>query len=765
MQVLFAVTLFVSALLLFFVQPLIAKTILPYLGGSPAVWNTCMVFFQSALLAGYAFVHFVSSRLSHRLQVVVQAALLVGALALGPLGLASGLMQGVPHDANPIPWLLELLTVSVGFPFFVLATSAPLLQKWFAATGHPSARDPYFLYGASNLGSMVALLGYPLIIEPQLALDQQNMVWTMGYRILVLLVLACGILVLRSPSQPSAVDSVGPPGDTLNRPSKDGAPSWRLRLRWLALAFVPSSLLLGVTNYFSTDIAAIPLLWIVPLVLYLLSFVLVFSQRIRLPYSLLSRVLAVSTLLATIVLLSEAEPEPVWVLMAIHLVLFFVAALVCHGELAQSRPPARYLSEFYLWMSLGGVLGGFFNALVAPLIFDRIAEYPLAMVLACLCRPRGQVDEKDARVHRGLTSSARPSAKNDQDLKDDSYRISWPDLVFPAALGLLTAILVLTFPVQEYDPSKLRIIILLALPAVICYFFVHQPVRFALGVGAIMLASSLDTGMQGRSLHRERNFFGTLRITRDPKNQFNQLVHGNTLHGRQYLDEAQHDKPLSYYHRTGPAGVYFQSASPKHVAVVGLGVGSLAAYARIGQEWTFYEIDPAVDRIARDAHDANGSLYFTFLHDHQDQVLPTVLGDARLRLHEAPEHGYDVIVLDAFTSDAIPVHLLTQQAFELYQSKLMDKGVILINISNRYLDLQPVLGNLTRHNHWSGYAMDDTDVSSAERDIGKEPSIWAILSPSPLTMIDPRWKRLPGNFRTSVWTDDFSNIWSVFRWK
>jgi hypothetical protein len=748
LQVLFAVTLFVSAALLFFVQPLIAKIILPYLGGSPAVWNTCMVFFQSALLAGYAFVHFVMMRVGTRAQVLIQAVLLFLPMTVLPLGLAPRVLEAIPHDANPIPWLLELLFVSVGLPFFVVSTSAPLLQKWFSATGHPAARDPYFLYGASNLGSMVALLGYPLLVEPQLRLGQQAWLWTVGYGLLVLLVIGCGVALWQTTRRAPAASPKVQQKELLE---DTGPLTWQRRLRWLVLAFVPSSLLLGVTSYFSTDIAAIPLLWVVPLSLYLLTFVLVFTPRLRLPYPLLSRGLALATLLVTIVLLSETEPEPVWVLILIHLALFFLAALVCHGELAQDRPAPRHLSEFYLWMSLGGVLGGLFNALIAPLVFDRIAEYPLAMVLACLCRPRPASDDDEAR---------RPAW--------------WTDVAWPVGLGALTALLILTFPAPGNETGKLssvmalRIALLLGLPAVLCYLFVGRPVRFALGVGAIMIASTLDNGLLGRPLRRERNFFGTLRITRDPRNRYNQLVHGNTLHGRQHLDEALRDVPLSYYHRSGPVGQFFdQVFNPSHprgrVGVIGLGIGSIAAYAQPEQQWTFYEIDPAVDRVASDTR------YFTFLEEHRRQLTPVELGDARLRLQEAADHTYDLIIIDAFNSDAIPVHLLTQQALRLYMDKLKEGGLMFFNISNLYLDLQPVLGNLARHENLYGYVRNDTELSAEQREDGKEPSIWAVLCSDPKLLgpllHDQRWRRLPSKTRAGVWTDDFSNIWSAFRWK
>jgi hypothetical protein len=744
---LFALTLFVSAALLFFVQPMIAKVILPNLGGSPAVWNTCMLFFQAALLAGYAFVHFVMTRLSDRLQGVLQIVLLLLPLAMAfPIGLAPGMLQAIPYEANPAFWLLALLAVSVGLPFFVVSTNSPLLQKWFSATGHATARDPYFLYGASNLGSMLALLGYPILVEPHLHLLQQRWLWTVGYGLLLLLTVACAAQVWNasrrlasSPSHPLTPSSPHP-----HSPSPPHAPlAWRRRLRWLALAFVPSSLMLAVTTYLSTDIASIPLLWVVPLAIYLATFILVFARRIAIPYRFLSKALAVAVLLSTIILLSEAEPEPVWVFLAIPLATLFVAAMVCHGELAQDRPPAEYLSEFYLWMSLGGALGGLFNALVAPVIFDRIAEYPLALVLACLCRPAVDLDD------------AAPPRR-------------WLDVALPLGIGVVTAALVLSVALFRTESAQLNIILMLGLPAVLCYMLVGRPIRFALGVAVIMLASTLDTGMLGRNLYRERNFFGALRVTRDPADQFNQLVHGNTLHGRQRLDPEKREEPLAYYTRGGPIGDVFATFNPHHakarIAVVGLGIGSLAAYAQPEQEWTFYEIDPAVQHIAEDTR------YFTFLHDHKDQLQPIIPGDARLRLREAPPQHYDLIVLDAFSSDAIPVHLLTQEAVGLYLDKLADGGLLAFHISNRYLDLRPVLGNLARHHNLSAQVRDDREVTPEEKKEGKEPSMWVALARSSKDLVElPRrhsaWLPLRGQVHGVAWSDDFSDIWSVFQWK
>jgi hypothetical protein len=378
LPILFALTLFISASLLFCIEPMIAKMILPVLGGSPSVWSTCMVFFQGVLLTGYAYAYAMTAWLGLRRQVALHFGVLLLPLLVLPFAITPGTVRAPSPDSNPSVWLLGLLLTSVGLPFFVGASTAPLLQKWFAETRHPAAKDPYFLYGASNLGSLIALLGYPILMEPSLRLAQQGLLWAVGYGVLAALTLICAVLVLRAPrALPHAIDE-----------SLSGAaashPLVRQRLSWVAFAFIPSSLLLGVTTYLSTDVASIPLFWIIPLALYLVTFVLAFSRREILPFRERTRALRLAILVLVLVTCLHSVQA---IFVPLHLLVFFLAALVCHGELARRRPSVRHLTEFYLAISLGGVLGGVFNALIAPVVFDRVVEYPLAMVLACLALP------------------------------------------------------------------------------------------------------------------------------------------------------------------------------------------------------------------------------------------------------------------------------------------------------------------------------------------------------------------------------------------
>lgn len=737
---LFTITAFLSAFLLFSVQPMFAKMVLPMLGGTPAVWNTCLVFFQVALLGGYGYAHVTTARFGVQRQAALHVALLVLTLFALPIGLPRGWRP--PNEANPIPWLLGLLLVTVGLPFFVVSTSAPLLQKWFANTGHPAARDPYFLYAASNLGSLLALLSYPVVVEPKLRLVDQSLAWACGYGLLVALTFRCARTLWRSGRSEAQGQSPGtgpasPPLSSRAEPGV-GVPISR-RVWWVMLSFVPSSLMLGVTTYLSTDIAAVPLLWVIPLAIYLLTFVLAFARRSLVPHSFTVRALPPVVLCLTILIVSK-QTKPVWLMMSLHLLMFFVAAMVCHGELAKDRPPARSLTEFYLWLAGGGALGGLFNALVAPMIFDTFLEYPLAMVLACLLRP-------------GLSPhSPRPPSH-------------WLDYAMPAALGALVAGFALSLQVISVTPERLRVLLLCGPPALLCYSFRYRPVRFGLGIGAFLLVGLFVTTDWEHVVNLKRSFFGVYKVLR--VGRYHELMHGTTLHGLQSLDPARRREPLTYYHPTGPLGQLidtFAGDVPRlhNVAVIGLGTGSMGCYASPRQRWTFYEIDPTVKRIATNPR------YFTLLQDCLE-TFEIVLGDARLSLARAPARHYDLIAIDAFSSDAIPVHLLTREAIRLYLAKLAAGGLVTFHVSNRYLALEPVLGDLAMAEDLVCLARKDHDVSEAQEAGGKTSSDWVVLARQ-LTDLgeltsDPRWRLVPGRRDSTVWTDDFSNLLGVFQWR
>ena len=701
-----------------------AKMLLPRLGGTPAVWNTCMLFFQVVLLAGYSYVLVTTARLRVRKQAVLHSALLLLSCAFLPLTFV-GNVGSISDREFPALWLFGYLLSAIGLPVFLISTTSPLLQKWFTRTGHPSANDPYFLFAVSNAGSLLGLLSYPLLLEPLFTLSRQNRLWVVGYLVFLVLCLVC-VFVLWKSSQREVVlgNHVSTPSILLKR-----------RLYWILLAFIPSSLLFGATTYITTEIAPTPLLWTIPLALYLATFILAFTRRNLLPEPLGSTALGGLALLLTLVLAANAT-QPTTAIVLLHLCFLFVAAMVCHHRLASDRPDATRLAEFYLCVAIGGMLGGLFNTLIAPNVFNTIVEYPLVIVLACLIRQRSG---------------------------EESSRDRWLDFILPVCVGLLTIGLALL--VDRYDVSAVvSIAIVFGVPLVIVnHHFRSRPVRFALAIGAVLLGSVVYSEIQERTLHVERNFFGTLSVRFDPASATRILLHGNTIHGRQFVDPNLQREPLSYFHRNGPLGQIFEAfnsnAASSNVAVVGLGTGSMACYARPDQHWTFYEINPAVIQIAQTKE------YFTYLQKCVVGPTKIVLGDARLQLQSAPDNHYGLIVLDAFNSDAIPIHLMTQEAIALYASKLATGGMLAFHISNRSLKLDTVLADLAKRSGAMSMSFADGEHDPVS---GKDPSEWVVMaqqSPAFDSLAqNPRWRTLEPSSESHAWTDDFSNILRVLRW-
>jgi spermidine synthase len=720
MPALYASTLLVSAFLLFCVQPMVARALLPLCGGSSSVWITCMVFFQATLLAGYAYAHGAIRLLGPRRQALLHLALLPLPLLFLPLAIGEADVARWPVGENPVLRVIGLLALRIGVPFFVLSASAPMLQRWFSSTRHPGAGDPYWLYTASNLGSLLALLGYPFLIEPLLGLGQQAALWRGGYLGLAALVAASVALLWRW--EPLVTAEQG----------ADEALTWERRARWVALAAIPSSLLSGVTTYLTTDIASVPLLWVLPLGLYLLSFTLAFATRPLLRQETLSRMLPLPVAIVSLLLLAEAV-GPLWVFLPANLLMFFLAAWVAHGALAQDRPGPSRLTEFFLLVSLGGVIGGAFNALVAPLVFRGIAEYPLALVAALLCRTR-LPDE------------------------DRSSRSRLIDLLHPIGIGTLTGALALLVQRFRVEPVNLVPALVFLPPTLLNYRQIMRPTRFAFGLGAIFLGSYFYVGVLGRVELRERSFYGPLRVTIDREEKFRQIAHGNTIHGSESLDPIQRRTPAGYYHRTGPLGQLFaehdRSPAAPAVAVVGLGAGAMAPYARPGERWTYFEIDPLVVRVARDPR------YFHYLEDAfpRGDNLDILVGDARLRLRERPDHSFGLILLDAFSSDAIPIHLIVREAMAVYLQKLAPGGIIGFHVSNRFLELRPIVAALGQDAGASVRCREDTIISESLAADGKLPSIWCAIVPPgrPLGALgaDPWLAPAAG----PLWTDDRSNL-------
>jgi hypothetical protein len=980
----FAFTLFISALLLFFVELMVGKLMLPLLGGTPAVWNTCMVFFQAVLLAGYTYAHFTTKYLTPRKQAYLHLVVLVLPLIFfafnGPLTIHPWLIQG--RENSPILALLLVLTVCVGLPMFVVCTSAPLLTRWFSATDHPAARDPYFLYAASNLGSMLALGAYPTFVESSFTLNDQRVYWCIGFGILAALTAGCAFLMWSAPPsaelapaapapkpQPrgakpanstgitdrSAITtSAGPEEDTLG-PTR-GKPVTLLRtLRWLILAAVPSSLMLGATTYMSMDIAAIPLLWVLPLMLYLLTFIIVFTvipirmQNIVVAGSLWALLLMLGLLVAPdniktsviefvdtwtgmniqpyigtkwfeegsnilltlrlgvlgamvwagwILTLKDKElihhvmvmvmpllilllmfmmyaevSASIWVKIGLHLATLFIVAMVCHGALARDRPEPEHLTNYFLIMSIGGVVGGMFNSLAAPVLFVSYIEYQIAMMVACCLVPSLGIarESKAARmadlalcVTFYLVSALlfvifylslypgddkAPLMPKTEDMPWGHWRhalllfvpgfvfaclaafLGWStpvdeegqpikdhpvdrllDVLLPLGLFLLVLALFWGLPTPtmkgrintfadliKLDADQFQNILIFGLPAVLCYTFVERNIRFGLGVGAIMLAAGMSLGIREGAMYQDRSFFGVLKVedsfARYPEDRnyqaeayyaVHRLVHGTTLHGKQFLEKSLRGLPSSYYHSTGPVGMVvrnYNNDPKRNLAVIGLGTGTVACYAMPGQRLDYYDIDPVVVDISYDQ-----SRFFTYIEDAENRGVDVglILGDARLTLDpnnplnrdaDASKHGvprmkplrkvydeetrdyvrpfperkfgerlkaddkYGLIFADAFSSDAIPVHLITKEAVSIYLRRLHQDGIVCIHISNRYLDLEPVLANITADLRKNGirdekgnvleevpnivcYGMSDDDEMAP----GKSRSNWVVIT-------------------------------------
>ncbi len=736
MLALHGATLLLAAFLLFAVQPMIAKAYLPILGGAPAVWTTCVAFFQIALLLGYAYAHAIVGWLGPRRSALTHLGMLVLVVVLADGTLLPGVRDPRTYQSGPRLWLLASLAVTVGLPFVVVAATSPMLQRWFASSAHPRAADPYHLYAASNLGSLSALVAYPAILEPTMALEQQASLWWTGFLGLVGLLALC-VAVLWS--GPRVIPERRESARIRDRSKPVSAIRW---MRWAGLAFIPSSWMLGVTAYLSTDIAAVPLLWVVPLALYLVTLILAFAHSSIGSQNWATRLFPVLVMLLCPAL-AAGLVQPFWI--PVHLITFFLGSLVCHGELVRDRPEPNQLTSFYLALATGGAAGGLFNALLAPVLFDRIAEYPLALVFALLVVP-------------GKTAPGDPGSH-----VQSRNRL---DLAMPLVVLILAAALVRDiWKVAETLTGVLMLMVVTGLMALACARYRSRPIRFALTIGAVLLACGLAEGVDGRLLWRERTFFGALRVTYEPKHDLHRLFHGSTLHGQQSVKPDCRDIPLSYFHPSGPIGQVFQTGRTNptrlRVAIVGLGVGSLAAYAQPGETWSFYEIDPAVVRIASD------SRFFTYLQDCRARRLRCVLGDARLSLTEAGDRSFDLIVLDAFSSDALPVHLMTREAIALYVRKLAPGGRLAFNLSNRYLDLDPVIGSLATDAGLTCRVRYDIDIEPSLREAGKLPSIWAVLARDegdlgPLAD-DPRWRPARVSVGMPVWTDDWSSL--IMAWR
>jgi spermidine synthase len=716
---LYGATLFLSALLLFAVQPMFTKMVLPRLGGAPTVWSVAMVFFQAALLCGYGYAHLVVRRLPFWLGALIHLGVLAAAAATLPIAIAQGF--GAPPSNGIALWLMGLFAASIGLPFAALAASAPLLQGWFAASGHVQARNPYVLYAASNLGSFAALVAYPFAIEPFLTLKEQAQLWSAGFAVLAILVTLASLLVARRPKLDAANVAAAA------APARD-------RLTWAALSAIPVGLVIAVTSHITTDIAAAPFLWVLPLALYLLTFVAVFRDPPWLRQQTVAELVPIPIAILAVTLLSGARQF--WlVVIVVNLVAFVLLALLCHGELYRRRPAPALLTEFYLWMSLGGVVGGVFAALVAPQIFTLVYEYPILIVAAVLVLP-GMFAGDRARILAEIAP-----------------------VLAVAGLAIVGRFL---FDVRLPGQAAYAFQIILVGLAAMMLLQRRRPQRFL----ALVVLGFVLTGLWQPGFNRVaafRSFFGVHQIVETADGQFRLLYHGTTLHGAERIADtdptaATAPEPLTYYYRGGPISETIEAVRAARgglpqVAVVGLGSGTLSCYKGRDEQWTFFEIDAAVAQIARDPR------LFSYISTCAPEV-PVVLGDARLTLAASPQR-YDLIILDAFSSDVVPVHLMTREAVDVYLAHIRDGGVIVLHLSNRYMELASVVAAVAAAEGVVAFGKDDDRAVTEPFDYKTAASV-AVLARQRSDLGDlpdrPGWHAIKPAIGTRIWTDDYSNV-------
>lgn len=719
---------FCSSACLFLLELIAGKYLLPRFGGAPGVWTSCLAFFQLALVAAYFYSDRLIRTLSPRAQILVQAALFTAAWGVATMGLGTTFATRSEGHLPLAVVVMVFLAVSVGPVFFMVATLAPLFAHWRTLWG--GGRDAHWLYAAGNAGSFAVLVAYPLAIEPAAGLSWQSSMAGRCFVVVGLLALACGGLAAIQWHDSSTRSRSNARSQSLP-PAEIGGRNW---LRWALLAALPASWLASVTTHATVEIAPIPLLWVVPLAAYLASFVIVFApwgrhlRRFE-PMALCIAVGAAAWMLAGNI------SDPVWAVLAVHIAAFFVVCICLHGMLVDARPPAEGLSSFYLAMAAGGACGGLFNAVIAPAVFDAHHEFPLAMAATAAFVPT-------------LAEWQRPRR--------------W---AVAAAAGFALAAMLVCAP--WLAPS--RTVWLAVIGATVASILVSlRGWERAAAFGLLLAATFLVDEAVHRVCHRSRTFFGVLRVCEDENGPSRRLMHGGITHGAQLVSDDRQRRAiaLSYYHQAGPLGSVFRgmeiACPPRRVGVAGLGVGTIASYAKQGQEFVFFEIDPAVVRIASDVR------LFTFLEDCLGDTR-LVTDDARLALEREPDGSIDLLIIDAFTGDSVPTHLLTREALALYGRKVSPAGVVALHVSNKYLDFAPVVEALAADGGWMALQGRDEDVPP---EYARSPSEWMALSRSLDTIksiytnpTSDRWTWKPTAEKTTVaaWTDDRTAVAEALR--
>jgi hypothetical protein len=720
---LYSVAAFLSAALFFCIEPMFSKMVLPTLGGSAAVWSVAMVVFQGLLLAGYVYAHLLTRHLGLRHAALVHVCVLTAAALFLPIGIANGF--GAPPESGVSLWLVALFLASVGMPCFALSANAPLLQAWFTRTGSENAPNAYLLYRASNLGSFAILIAYPFLVEPRFALSEQSHLWSIGYVALVFAIAGCAAMAMRAPA-----GAAGPVREQVQAPAP-----WRRKLQWAVLGFIPSGLLVAVTAHITTDVASGPFLWIMPLAIYLLTFVFAFTDKplISGRFMLAVQPLMVGVLAQLLLWTSKVD----WGLsLAGHLAGFFVAAMVCQDQLYRLRPAPAQLTGFYAWMSLGGVLGGAFAALAAPHLFRSVLEYPLLAFAALLIRP-------------DLLFAPRSVW-----LKDGAF-------VAVLAVAVSVSIWALSGNVTYYIACILGLGVVLALQW-------RNPVRIV-GIAAIILGATNLYEPQ-HTVYRARSFYGVYRAVDVENGRYRVLYHGTTAHGAERIRNGaggmdnSRPVPLTYYHPGGAFSDVIDAVRARdhrpipHVGLVGLGMGALTCLSVPGEAWTIYELDPLIVEIARDRR-LFRSISMCAPH------AAMVMGDGRLTMAKAGPK-LDLLMLDTFSSDAVPVHMLTQEAFALYRARLAPHGTLIVHISNAHMELEHVVAAAAAQNGMVTAVKVDPDPMPGTLHLKAE---IAVVTRS---MADLKALRLGRDWRivapaTRPWSDDYSDVFGAMlaKWR
>jgi hypothetical protein len=730
---LFILTLFWSAMLLFMMQPLFTRMAVPLLGGAPSVWNIALVFFQFVLLFGYLYAHGLQ-RLKARTQIIVHLLLLLAAAITLPLDIPG--WYPAPSSTSPSLWLIGLLTVAVGLPFFALSAQAPLMQRWFSFSDDPQANDPYFLYAASNIGSMIGLLGYPLFMEPLFGVTLQNILWAGGFVILMLLVARAGYSIWHAVPKQTAINATTAP-----LPVKQ-------QLHWVALAAVPSGLLVAVSNILTTDIGSLPLLWVLPLAIYLASFVIAFGKSDTLPFHRMHFLVTVTVIVAGLFAYLSIN-DNIWLTLISMLLPFFIVATACHSKMVEQRPSSAHMTRFYVLMSLGGAIGGSFSSLLAPVIFNWIYEYPILIIAAAALLTSPVVAQAKGRLIPDIINGHRHRRLGDVAM-----------MAFALLLGMSGAVQLVTLNALENSNLADTIVVSLTILAmvVVCFLCRTSALRFAVAVAAAGLVfggASRIFDWQKKTF-QDRSFFGVSSVRTTENASIVILAHGTTIHGAQSLLPATRLKPQTYYAAGSGVGQVMQRLSFNNIGLVGLGSGALSCYVRPRASLTYFEIDPLMISIA-----SNPRL-FSYVSECSPNA-NMVLGDARLQLKNQYNHqAFDLLVIDAFSSDAIPLHLMTTEAFAIYLKSLTADGVLMVHVSNRYFELEPVVAKLVQNSGLHAAMFKYEPLKDQPRGVYESKSNWIAVARTSnrieqIMALQPGWTPLALKPQQSLWTDDFSS--------